>query len=52
VVSVGAKLKEDLEPVGIRETNASEPFEDASLKIIGSSKPGALGPSGISLPGA
>jgi len=27
------KLKEDLEPVSIRETNESEPFEDASLKI-------------------
>jgi hypothetical protein len=30
VVSVGAKLKEDLEQVSIRETNGSEPFEDAS----------------------
>jgi hypothetical protein len=30
VVSVGGKLKEDLEQVSIRETNESEPFEDAS----------------------
>jgi hypothetical protein len=30
VVSVGEKLKEDLEQVSIRETNESEPFEDAS----------------------
>jgi hypothetical protein len=30
VVSVGEKLKEDLGQVSIRETNESEPFEDAS----------------------
>jgi hypothetical protein len=29
----------------VRETNESEPYEDASLKIIASSKPEAFGPS-------
>jgi hypothetical protein len=32
VVSVGAKVREKLVQVCIRETNESEPFEDASLR--------------------
>jgi hypothetical protein len=35
--------------VGVRETNESEPFEDTSLIIQVSSKPGAECPHGISL---
>jgi hypothetical protein len=46
------KLKEHLEQVSIRETNESEPFEDASLSPLASSKPEALSTSGISLSGA
>jgi hypothetical protein len=34
VVSVGGKLKANLEWVSIRETNESEPFEDSSLMQI------------------
>jgi hypothetical protein len=41
VVSVGGKVRGKLVQVGIRETNESEPIEDASLKIQVSSKPGA-----------
>ena len=41
VVSVGAKARIDLVQVSIRETNESEPFEDASLSTQVSSKPGA-----------
>ena len=41
------KFKEDLEQVSVRETNESEPFEDASLRIQTSSKPEAKGASGI-----
>ena len=33
VVSVGGKAREQLVQVSIRETNESEPFEDASLNI-------------------
>ena len=35
------KLNEGLEQVSVRETNESEPFEDASLSPIASSKPEA-----------
>jgi hypothetical protein len=38
--------------VSIRETNESEPFEDASLKIQASSKPGASISSGTNPSGA
>ena len=41
-----------LEQVCVRETNESKPIEDASLNIQMSSKPGAYGPSGMSLSGA
>jgi len=41
VVSVGGKARGKLVQVCIRETNESEPIEDASLKIQVSSKPGA-----------
>ena len=30
VVSVGGKIREYFDQVSVRETNASEPFEDAS----------------------
>jgi len=43
------KLKEDLEQVSVRETNESEPIEDASLRSLASSKPEALSTSGTSL---
>jgi hypothetical protein len=38
--------------VGIRETNESKPFEDASLRNQVSSKPEASSSSGISPQGA
>jgi hypothetical protein len=41
VVSVGGKARGKLVQVRIRETNESEPFEDASLRNQVSSKPGA-----------
>ena len=53
VVSVGAKkFKEHLEQVSVRETNESEPFEDASLSPLASPKPEAASTSGTSLSGA
>ena len=39
VVSVGGKARGKLVQVCIRETNESEPFEDASLRTQVSSKP-------------
>ena len=36
------KFKENLGQVSVRETNESEPFEDASITTGPSSKPGAL----------
>ena len=41
VVSVGGKARGKLVQVRIRETNESEPFEDASLRNQVSSKPDA-----------
>ncbi len=41
VVSVGGKARGKLAQVSIRETNESEPVEDASLEIQVSSKPEA-----------
>src|SRR3954466_8811358 len=41
-----------LEQVCVGETNESEPFEDASLAIGSSSKPGVTPSPGTSLPGA
>jgi len=41
VVSVGEKREHRLVQVSIRETNESEPFEDASLRSQVSSKPEA-----------
>jgi len=41
VVSVGGKARGKLVQVSIRETNESEPIEDASLRSQVSSKPGA-----------
>ena len=52
VVSVGGKARGKLVQVGIRETNESEPIEDASLRSQVSSKPGALLSPGINLLGA
>jgi len=52
VVSVGGKARVQLVQVSIRETNESEPFEDASLKTQESSKPGAYGSPGTSPRGA
>jgi hypothetical protein len=52
VVSVEGKVRGRLAQVRIRETNESEPIEDASLKTQMSSKPGAWGAPGISLLGA
>ena len=37
-------MRGKLVQVSIRETNESEPFEDASLRIQVSSKPGACSP--------
>jgi len=42
------KRENKLVQVSIRETNESEPFEDASLKSQESSKPGAYGSPGTS----
>ena len=52
VVSVGAKARAWPKQVGVRETNESKPFDDASLRNQASSKPEACSSSGISLPGA
>jgi hypothetical protein len=41
VVSVGGKARGKLVQVSIRETNESEPFDDASLRSQGLSKPEA-----------
>ena len=49
VVSVGGKARGKLVQVGIRETNESEPFEDASLRNQVSSKPEACISSGMNL---
>jgi len=46
------KRENQLVQVSIRETNESEPFEDASLKSQVSSKPGAWSPPGTSPLGA
>ena len=47
VVNVGGKARGKPAQVCIRETNESEPFEDASLRSQVPSKPGALLSSGI-----
>ena len=52
VVSVGGKARGKLVQAGIRETNESEPIEDASLRSQVSSKLGAQVPPGINLLGA
>jgi hypothetical protein len=49
VVSVGGKARGKLVQVRIRETNESEPFEDASLRNQVSSKPGACNSPGMNL---
>jgi len=52
VVSVEGKAQGKLVQVSIRETNESEPFEDASLRNQVSSKPGARISSGMNPLGA
>jgi hypothetical protein len=53
VVSVWSKSASlEFVQVSIRETNESEPFEDASLIIQVSSKPGTCSDPGKSLSGA
>jgi hypothetical protein len=49
--AINKKSSKDLEQMCVRETNESEPTDDASKSTMMSSKPEMSGPSGISLSG-